>query len=176
MPRLPIAETSLPPDSALHARRVPGDFLDSYAIDGGGDLPLPAILERVLRLPGWVVALLVVRNLVVWPFGLKTGDGIDSTRKRDPKPGDVLSIFPVHSIGDDEAILGDDDRHLDYRVSVMRFATPSRVVVSTWVRPHNWLGRAYLALVLPFHRVIVPRMLRNVSDRRRGLPGRASEG
>jgi hypothetical protein len=160
-----ITETSLPSASALTAQRRPGDFLDSFAIEGSGDLPLPLILERTLKLPAWVVALLVVRNVVVWPFGLKTGDGIAPTERPDVKAGDVLSIFPVHSLGDNEAILGDDDRHLDYRISVMRFVAPSRIVVSTWVRPHNWLGRAYLAMVLPFHKVIVPAMMRNLSAR-----------
>jgi hypothetical protein len=163
MHRPVITETNLPPASALASRRQPGDFLDSFTIDGSGDLPLSLILERALKLPAWVVALLVVRNIVVWPFGLKTGDGIATTERPDVKAGDVLSIFPVHMLGEDEAILGDDDRHLDYRISVMRFAAPSRVVVSTWVRPHNWLGRAYLAIVLPFHKVIVPAMMRNLA-------------
>jgi hypothetical protein len=33
------------------------------------------------------------------------------------------------------------------------------ITVTTLVRTHNRLGRIYLALVLPFHRVIVPAML-----------------
>jgi Protein of unknown function (DUF2867) len=35
----------------------------------------------------------------------------------------------------------------------------SEVMVTTLVRPHNLLGRVYLALVLPFHRIIVRAML-----------------
>jgi hypothetical protein len=162
MHRPPVQSTSLPVASALNTQRRTGDYLDSFVIEGGEGLSLPGILERVLKLPGWVVALLVFRNVVVMPFGLKTGDGIAPTSKAALKTGDVLSIFPVQAIGDDEAILGEDDRHLDYRLSVMQLGAPARVVVSTWVRPHNALGRAYLAAVLPFHRMIVPRMLRNL--------------
>jgi hypothetical protein len=159
-----VQSTSLPVASALNMQRKTGDYLDSFVIEGGDGLSLPAILERVLKLPGWVVALLVVRNLVVAPFGLKTGNGIAPAAKADPRPGDVLSIFPVQAIGDDEAVLGEDDRHLDYRLSVMRLRAPARVVASTWVRPHNAMGRAYLAAVLPFHRMIVPRMLQNLGS------------
>ena len=35
----------------------------------------------------------------------------------------------------------------------------SQIAVTTLVRPHNLLGRTYLAGVLPFHRIIVPAML-----------------
>jgi hypothetical protein len=35
-----------------------------------------------------------------------------------------------------------------------------QVVVSTIVRFHNWLGRAYFVPVRPFHRLIVPAMIR----------------
>ncbi|MFN5667591.1 DUF2867 domain-containing protein, partial [Bradyrhizobium sp.] len=28
------------------------------------------------------------------------------------------------------------------------------------VLTHNWLGRTYLAVIMPFHRLIVPAMLR----------------
>jgi hypothetical protein len=36
------------------------------------------------------------------------------------------------------------------------------VAVSTAVKTHNLLGRVYLALVKPFHRIIVPAMLAQV--------------
>ncbi|MGL4560515.1 MAG: DUF2867 domain-containing protein, partial [Afipia sp.] len=32
----------------------------------------------------------------------------------------------------------------------------------TLVMTHNLLGRAYLATIMPFHRIIVPAMLRQV--------------
>ena len=34
-----------------------------------------------------------------------------------------------------------------------------RVIATTLVRTHNWVGRAYLAVIMPFHRVIVRTML-----------------
>ena len=61
-------------------------------------------------------------------------------------------------------ILGTDDRHLDFRVSILRSEAKDLVAISTWVRPHNNLGRAYLAMVYPFHRIIVARCLANAAD------------
>jgi hypothetical protein len=62
----------------------------------------------------------------------------------------------------DELLLGEDDRHLDFRVSVLlrdegeaQWAT-----VTTVVRFHNALGRAYFAVVRPFHQLIVPALMR----------------
>jgi hypothetical protein len=38
------------------------------------------------------------------------------------------------------------------------------VTATTLVLTHNRLGRAYLAAVKPFHRRVVPAMLRQVAD------------
>jgi hypothetical protein len=38
-----------------------------------------------------------------------------------------------------------------------------RVTATTLVLTHNLLGRVYLAIILPFHRLIVPAMLRQVA-------------
>ena len=53
----------------------------------------------------------------------------------------------------DEVLLGTDERHLDFRASVLR--EPDRVVLSTVVTLHNRRGRAYFALVRRVHPVIV---------------------
>ena len=34
------------------------------------------------------------------------------------------------------------------------------ITATTLVLTHNWLGRTYLAVIMPFHRLIVPAMLR----------------
>jgi len=54
---------------------------------------------------------------------------------------------------------------LDFRVvvDVVRSGSSQSVTATTLVLTHNWLGRAYLAIILPFHRLIVPSMLRQVA-------------
>jgi hypothetical protein len=70
-------------------------------------------------------------------------------------------VIPVGSLepvaftcaeSEDEVILGIDDRHLDFRIGLIRHE--GRIFMSTWVHPHNLWGRGYLATVMPFHILI----------------------
>ena len=53
----------------------------------------------------------------------------------------------------DELILGFDDKHLDFRISVM--SDGQTVSMGTWVHTHNFGGKTYLSLIMPFHKLIV---------------------
>jgi hypothetical protein len=58
-----------------------------------------------------------------------------------------------------------NDKHLDFRV-VVDIATSGhsqRVTATTLVLTHNLLGRIYLAIILPFHRLVVRALLRQVA-------------
>jgi hypothetical protein len=61
-------------------------------------------------------------------------------------------------------VAGFDDKHLDFRVVVdINGNAPDRqVTATTLVMTHNLLGRVYLASIMPFHRIIVPAMLRQI--------------
>jgi hypothetical protein len=59
-------------------------------------------------------------------------------------------------------VLGEDDRHLDFRVAIQLHtdaANGRELIVGTVVHCHNRLGRIYLRTIAPFHRVIVPASL-----------------
>jgi hypothetical protein len=140
---------------------LPGaQFVDAYAI-AVDDAALDArrAAERMLgRSPRWIGALLGLRNYLVAPFGLKT-----------PVPGraaaNTIGAFPVVSESPDRVVAGFNDRHLDFRVvvDVVAGAGGRRVTATTLVLTHNRLGRTYLAIILPFHRLIVPSMLRQIA-------------
>lgn len=115
--------------------------------------------ERIFsRNPRWVQALLDLRNKVVAPFGLKTsGEGDAST-------GGMIGLFPVLSETPQRLVAGFNDHHLDFRV-VVDVAPADRgqdVTTTTLVLTHNWVGRAYLTVILPFHRLIAKSLLRQV--------------
>lgn len=118
--------------------------------------------------PAWVDALMAVRNHVVGRLGLKTGP-MPAAHQGHLQVGQYLSLFQVRHLGSDLALMGEDDRHLDFRIFVRvdRATAPAgasaMLVVSTWVRPHNWAGRAYLAVVWPFHWVISTIMVRRLA-------------
>jgi hypothetical protein len=136
-------------------------FCDAYsvAVDGSA-LDARGAAERMLgHRPRWIGALMALRNTLVAPFGLKT-----------PVPGgspatDRIGIFPVLSQSPSRLVAGFDDSHLDFRVVVD--VAPSdhgqRVTATTLVLTHNRLGRVYLAIILPFHRLVVRSLLRQIA-------------
>jgi hypothetical protein len=128
--------------------------VDDTALDARG------AAERMLGYrPRWIAALMALRNSLVTPFGLKT----PSPERRTA--ADTVGIFPVLSETPGRLVAGFDDRHLDFRV-VVDVASPGpgrQVTATTLVETHNLLGRLYLAVILPFHRIIVRAMLRQVA-------------
>jgi hypothetical protein len=94
----------------------------------------------------------------VAPFGLKTSGG-------ERAPREIIGTFPVVSETPERLVAGFNDRHLDFRV-VVDVATAGRrqsVTATTLVLTHNWLGRTYLKVIMPFHRLVVRAMLRQVA-------------
>lgn len=136
-------------------------FADAFRIEvEDPELDARRVAERMMaRQPRWAEALLSLRNLLVTPLGLKTsGAGL-------VPPRDMIGIFPVVSETPDRLIAGFNDRHLDFRIVVDVTAPGSvrQVTATTLVKTHNWLGRTYLAIIMPFHRLIVPALLRQVA-------------
>src|SRR4051812_5108527 len=65
--------------------------------------------------------------------------------------------FPVQWESDDEIVLGEDDRHLDFRLSLLRRNSPTgtQLIATTVVHSHNAFGFAYLNVIRPFHHLVV---------------------
>ncbi|MEL7026417.1 MAG: DUF2867 domain-containing protein [Pseudomonadota bacterium] len=146
-----VVSTELPKSSLLWTYHKAGDFIDCYAC--ASDLTPKAATERALSFPAWVKALMRLRNKLVRPFGLKT----------ETEDGDINSVvFPITDETEAERIYGIDDRHLDFRLAVLRH--DGQIYMSTWVHPHSIWGRIYLAVVMPFHIVIVRNCLARVAQ------------
>ena len=136
-------------------------FVDAYRLDVHGEtLDARRAAERMMaRAPRWVDALLALRNAVVAPLGLKTSGSAERA------PRDMIGIFPVVSETPKRIVAGFNDKHLDFRV-VVDVTTADRkqsVTATTLVLTHNWLGRTYLTIIKPFHRLVVRAMLRQVA-------------
>lgn len=146
-----VQTTHLDPNSALHDRIAPGDFVDCYSVDS--PLPPREAAEIIAEFPGWVRALVALRGAMVAPFGLQA---------KGPEARDKIGEFPVEQETAEEVIAGFNDRHLDFRISV--FARDGKVSLATWVRRHNLLGRIYLAAIMPFHVAIARNALSRVAS------------
>ena len=157
--RLAVMRVDAPPMSAIADWYRGADLLDSYAITLPHAAPEDlATLTRALfnRPPFWVRGLLRLRDQIVSPLGVKTTTAIRKAGATDGR--DRIGFFPVLGRSANEFILGEDDRHLDFRASVLLQGEDRgsrRLIVTTAVRCHNFLGRTYLRVIKPFHVLVV---------------------
>jgi hypothetical protein len=135
-------------------------FADAFRIEVAEGIDARhAAVRMMARQPRWAEALVKLRNMLVAPFGLKTS-GASATAPRE-----MIGIFPILSETPDRLIAGFNDSHLDFRVvvDVATSGTARSVTLTTLVLTHNWFGRTYLAIIMPFHRLIAPALLRQVA-------------
>ncbi|QTD45331.1 DUF2867 domain-containing protein [Ottowia testudinis] len=133
-------------------------FADAYAReDAPAAITAHAAAMAVLGgpPPALFAALMKLRHRIVQPLGLKT-DELLSAAKVGAHSVARIGPFPVLQKSPTRVVLGLNDKHLDFRIVVLAepLGAASRVTVSTLVLEHNALGRAYMAMVKPFHRWI----------------------
>ncbi|MEM7061124.1 MAG: DUF2867 domain-containing protein [Pseudomonadota bacterium] len=146
-----VTASDLPSDSMLASRKAPDDFLDCFSV--ASDLPPRRAAEIITDFPGWAQFLLLIRKLVTAPFGLSQ-DG--------PEAADKIGPFPVEMETDTELVAGFNDKHLDFRVSIL--SQDGKVSLATWVHPHNLGGRLYLWAIFTFHVMIARNALARVAS------------
>jgi hypothetical protein len=137
-------------------------FIDAFRVEIGAATvnAREACTRMVLHGPRWIDVLVRLRNVLVMPFGLKTsGEGAYA-------PGGLIGLFPVLSETPERLIAGFDDYHLDFRivVDVAGDAADRRVTLTTLVRTNNLLGRAYLTLIVPFHKLVARGMMGDIVE------------
>lgn len=172
MPNRPIVRAApVPLDSEIQRRLAGADFFDSYEVAlPPADAACSALelsLQTFLKAPAWVDFLMRVRNRVVGLLGLKNLGALSEVERRKEasayRVGDRVGIFSLRHLRDNEVILGDSDKHLDVLVAVGKYTRGDTALMSvtTVVHVHNRLGRCYMFLVAPAHKLIAPATLRH---------------
>jgi len=155
-----VVECGVPDDSALSRAVIQAaDFRDSYRA------PLLrrelAIVEIFFALfghaPAYMKLLLIARKAVASLAGLEAptvAEIMNPDVKCTYTVGDKIGPWPIFAITDREIVAGRDNKHMDFRLSVLKQAEgdPASVTVSTICTVHNVYGRAYLFCIVPFHR------------------------
>tara|TARA_B100000674_G_C37619221_1_gene813493 strand:- start:164 stop:754 length:591 start_codon:yes stop_codon:yes gene_type:complete len=170
-----IIKTSLPNNSVLNTSQKNYDFSDSFESvfkDSQNTINITEIGKAFFTSgPKWVDNLFSLRNKIVSVFGLKTPGKVTNRAKQlelfKCNPGEQLGLFKVFSKNENEVILGEDDKHLNFRISI--FVNQSKeetkkkhLIISTTVEYNNWFGKLYFLPVRPFHKLIVPTMLKGI--------------
>jgi Protein of unknown function (DUF2867) len=156
----PVREVT--PEVDANALLAGAQFIDAFRVEIGtaGLDARQACVRMMLHGPRWIDALLRLRNLLVRPFGLKT------SAEGAPAPGGLIGLFPVLSETPEQLVAGLDDSHLDFRIviDVSGDAASRQVTSTTLVRTHNLLGRTYLTLIMPFHKLVVRSKMRRIVE------------
>lgn len=163
-----VTAVALPPESQIARAYESVNLADAYSIQLPiGTSPSPELLARFIfsQQAPWISGLMRVRDALVAGFGLKTAKHLMSLGSEAKE--NRVGLFKIYSTSPTEIVLGEDDKHLDFRVSVLWSggapASKHRLVVSTVVHCHNRLGRVYILLIAPFHRLVVKSSLRRAA-------------
>lgn len=141
-------------------------FQDSYR--GPLSRPRANVTDIFLAIfahhPIWMKLILIVRHRIVALFGLEVpamSDVVHPTLRSDYRVGDTIGVWPIFALTNSELVAGRDNKHLDFRLSVLKELNgdEASVVVSTICIVHNWFGKAYLMLIVPFHKLGVQLLL-----------------
>ncbi|MFP3688083.1 MULTISPECIES: DUF2867 domain-containing protein [Burkholderia] len=155
-----------PQNSCIVGQFRNANLLDCYAIylPPGTPSDMRALATTMFESPPtWFRALMLIRDTAIGVFGVKT-----SNQMRLITPlKHTIEFFPVQSEDQDEIVLGEDDIHLDFRFSLLRQQTSKgqHLYATTVVHCHGRLGRTYLAVIEPFHHLVVRSSLARLARR-----------
>lgn len=151
----------VPEEAAIRAHFLRADLADAFSVRLPDDACRdPEVLARFMfgNQARWVKVLMRIRDGIMGALGVKTAKAMQPLPNEDAAKR--VGFFRIYAKSPREIVLGEDDRHLDFRLSVLVRpvnAHPQRmeVIIATVVSCHNLLGRSYLAVIKPFHKLIV---------------------
>jgi len=146
-----IKSATIPENSTITDGFPEIHYQDTYQIKKAREKSAEEISKELLRLPGWVEALFKLRNALVGVFGLKT----------DKQAPGQETFFTLIENREDEIIMGEDDKHLNFRASILKNASEGTISLTTLVHFNNVWGKVYFLPVKPFHKIIMKVLLRN---------------
>jgi hypothetical protein len=166
---LSVTPVEIPAESAVARFYELTNLADAYSVNlPASSITSPEQLARFIfsQQASWIKSLMKIRDALVAGFGLKTSAQL--TAPDTHRQAERVGIFKIYNTTEREIVLGEDDKHLDFRLSVLCPVPAERtgerhLVLSTVVHCHNRLGRIYIFVIAPFHRVIVQSCLRRAA-------------
>lgn len=170
-----VTTSKIPNNSILKSSENSFDYIDSYQKsfkDETDKIDSTKIGKMFFTSgPKWIDGLFTIRNKIVGLLGLKTSDNRTDRQKQldnfKCEKGEQLGLFKVFDKTDNEVVLGEDDGHLNFRVSLLLDKLEDKnekknLTITTTVKFNNSFGRLYFLPVRPFHKLIVPTMLKGI--------------
>jgi uncharacterized protein DUF2867 len=170
-----VIECDVPTSSALSLDLIRSAYFhDSYRVPlARRELTIVEIFFALFgHTPRWMKVLLIVRNAIARCCGLEAptvAEILKPAVRGSYDVGDKIGPWPIFFINDNEIVAGRDNKHLDFRLSLLRVTDgdDESVVLSTICSVHNLTGKIYLFFIVPFHRTGVRSLLANAVATRR---------
>ena len=164
-----VVECDVPSVSMLSRELIDGAYFhDSYRAPlSRQELGIVDIFFAIFgHHPLWMKLLLILRNQGASLAGLEAPAAADILQvpiEARYVVGDKIGVWPIFSLSEAEIVAGRDNKHLDFRLSVLKVpdGDGASVVVSTICTVHNLSGKLYLFFVVPFHRYGVRKLMTN---------------
>jgi hypothetical protein len=161
------------PENSLIINHLPADYVDVFkcTVPDKSNLTPDNILVNVWTVqPKWVDFLFRLRDILVKPFGLETGnkDKFNRNLVAAIRSGESLEMVNILHKNDNETVVQLKDKHLTAELSIhVEDIADNRKSISaiTMVHFHNKLGIAYFFIIRPFHKIIVKTLLnKSIND------------
>ncbi|MBN1113470.1 MAG: DUF2867 domain-containing protein [Bacteroidales bacterium] len=165
---------SIPDSSLLKKDGEAFNYVDSFQgviLANEQSVDITTVLKLFLSSgPKWGDHLLAIRDKVVALFGLK----VAHNKQKEPnyaecKPGEQLGLFKLFDKSENEYVLGETDKHLNFKVSLLLEtidyeSDKKRITITTAVKFNNIFGRIYFFPVKPIHGLLVKSTLKNITQ------------
>ena len=160
-----IRQNNIPQDSIIAKGFGAFHYCDSYCINIQANDNIDKLTTNIFKSPDWAITLMKIRNALVSLVGLRAGGLKEDSHPADYYPiGSRAVYFTVIDRNDNEILMEEKDRHLNFRVSVKKSGSVNNLIVNltTLVQYNNFGGRLYFTPVKPFHRLIIKSTLKRL--------------
>lgn len=122
-----IKAASIPAKSTIAKGFERIDYQDIYTIKHQTHDSAEEISRQLMVMPAWVDALFKLRNRIVGVFGLKTEKNVQETQ----------TFFTIIENRKDEIVMGENDKHLNFRASILNDEAENTISLITAVHFNN---------------------------------------
>jgi Protein of unknown function (DUF2867) len=155
-----VVKCDIPSSSVLDRRLVEAAyFRDAYCapLRDTQTCVVDILVAIFAHHPLWMKSILIFRNRIASFCGLDAPTAAEILHpqfKSSYAVGDKIGVWPIFALTATELVAGRDNKHLDFRLSVLKVTAgeATSVVVSTVCTVHNLFGKIYLFFIVPFHK------------------------
>ncbi len=164
-----VEETIIPKNSLLQNYFKKIYYKDSFrALCKNQSITVNDVLKSFFTsAPPWVIFSMKIRDKIASVLNLKVNGIKDHNamiQNSNFNVGESYGLFTITEKTDQEVIMGTDDRHLNFRVSlyVEKIDQHTYIYISTIVQINNKVGWLYFNTIDLFHKIIVKKFLKNI--------------